>query len=192
MKKSKQSKKGLKNLKAKTKIAIKFYGRLIGGYAFFFLFVALVGFILDKVIETAFILIGYFMTRFVVPKIKHFNTTQKCISITTATFVFSIAIFCIPKNTSLVWSILVGCTIPLIMYAESLLFDVKITDKEKLINLCKLHNYNELKTEMAIKFFIEKETPKDVWLWLCETKQNPVEWDTMRKIKYRMKKDLFS
>jgi len=50
-----------------------------------------------------------------------------------------------------------------------------------------LHNYNELKTEMAIKFFYDKEKPKDVWLWLCETQDNPVDWESVKKIKYRMK-----
>ena len=77
------------------------------------------------------------------------------------------------------------------MYIESLLFDPVVSDKDKMIAMCKAHNYNELKTEMAIKFFVEKQKPKDVWLWLCETQENPIEWDSVKKIKYRMKKDLF-
>lgn len=178
-------------LKAKTKINIKYYARLIGGYSIFFAIVIGFGLLLGKLIETLFIIAGYFSTRFVVPKIKHFNSTQKCISVSTLTFLFAISILCIPKNTSLIWSIGVGAIIPLIMYAESLLFDVKISDKDKLITLCKEHNYNELKTQMAVKFFIDKEKPREVWLWLCETQENPIDWDSVKKIKYRMKKELF-
>ena len=178
-------------MKAKTKVAIKFWSRLIGGYALFFLVVFAFGFICEKLLETLFIVVGYFSTRFVVPKIKHFDTTQKCISISTMTFLFAICILCIPKNTSLIWSVLVGAFIPLIMYTESLLFDVKVDDEQKLIALCKIHNYSELKTEIAIKFFIKKETPKTVWVWLCEEKNYAIEWDSVKTMKYRMKKDLF-
>lgn len=178
-------------MKARTKIEFKFWARLIGGYTLFFAIIFAFGFICEKLLETLFIVLGYFATRFVVPKIKHFDTTQKCISITTMTFLFAIAIVCIPKSTSLVWSIMIGAVIPLIMYAESLLFDVKISDKDSLIALCKLHNYNELKTQIAIKFFIDKEKPKDVWLWLCETQKYPITWDCVRNLKCKMKKDLF-
>ena len=182
---------GLLNLKAESKITIKFYARLIGGYAILFGSILSFGLLFTKLVETIFILIGYFATRFVVPKIKHFDSTQKCISISTMTFLFAIAIVCVPKSTSLIWSVLVGGIIPLIMYVESLLFDVKISDNEKLIALCKLHGYNELKTQIAIKFFIDKERPKDVWLWLCTVEKYPMEWDSVKNLKYRMKKDLF-
>lgn len=178
-------------MKAKTKVAIKFWFRLILGNAIIFGTVLGFGAIIGKFLETVFMFIGYFSTVFVVPRIKHFDTTQKCVSVTTLTLLFAIGIVCLPKNISLIWSVLIGALIPLLMYAESLLFDVKISDKDKLIALCKAHGYNELKTQMAVKFFIDKEKPREVWLWLCETQDNPVEWDTVKKIKYRMKKDLF-
>lgn len=178
-------------MKAKTKIAIKFWVRRILGNAIIFGVVFGVGTLLGKFLETIFMFIGYFSTVFVMPRIKHFNRTQKCVSVSTLTLSFAISIVCLPKNISLIWSVLVGALIPLLMYAESLLFDVKVSDKNKLIALCKAHGYNELKTQMAIKFFIDKEKPREVWLWLCETVSNPVEWDTVKKIKYRMKKDLF-
>lgn len=63
--------------------------------------------------------------------------------------------------------------------------------KAQLIERCKAHNYNELKTEMAVRFFILMEKPKDVWLWLCETQENPMEWDSVKHAKYIMKKELF-
>lgn len=178
-------------MKAKTRIAIKFYARLIGGYSIFFFAAFGFGWLLGKLLETVFIIAGYFATRFSVPKIKHFNTTQKCISASTMTFLFAIGILCIPKHISLVWSMCVGTVIPLIMYAESLLFDVKLSDKEQLVELCKKHNYNSLKTEIAVKFFIDKEKPREVWLWLCEKQDDAMSWDSVRTLKWRMKKELF-
>ena len=106
------------------------------------------------------------------------------------TFLFGLAILCIPDSVSVVWNVAVGISIPIVMYIESLLFEPQ-TEKDKLIELCKKHNYNELKTQMAIKFFVDKEKPKDVWLWLCETQENPMEWDSVKHLKYRMKKQLF-
>lgn len=178
-------------MKAKTKVTIKFYARLIGGYLTWAIVILAFSWLFDKVIETLCMIAGYAATRFLVPKIKHFNTTQKCISVSTATFLFALAIICIPSEISILWNIGVGACIPLIMYAESLLFDVKLSDEELLIKLCKAKNYNEIKTEMAIRFFIKKEKPKDVWLWLLETKKSDIEWDSVRRLKCIMKKELF-
>ena len=180
----------LLNLRAKTKLNIKFYSRKVGGYLAFILVVLCFGWLFDRLLETIFMVIGFMSTRFCVPKIYHFNTTQKCISVSTMTFLFGLAILCIPDNVSFVWNVAVGMCIPIVMYIESLLFEPQ-TEKDKLIELCKKHNYNELKTQIAIKFFVDKEKPKDVWLWLCETQDNPVEWDSVKTMKYRMKKQLF-
>ena len=181
----------LLNLSAKTKLNIKFYSRKVGGYLAFLLTVLCFGWLCSKLLESMFVLVGYVATRFLVPKIKHFSTTQKCISISSATFMFFVSIICIPDNVSIMWNMLAGSFIPIVMYIESLLFEPQ-TEKDKLIVLCKKHNYNELKTQMAIKFFIDKEKPKDVWLWLCETQENPISWDYVKNLKSLMKKQLFT
>lgn len=180
----------LLNLSARTKLNIKFYSLRVGGYLAFLLILFGFSWLFDRVLETIFMVGGYMATRFCVPKIYHFNTTQKCISVSTMTFLFGLAILCVPNNVSFLWNIAVGVAIPIIMYIESLLFEPQ-TEKDKLIALCKKHNYNDLKTQIAIKFFIDKEKPKDVWLWLCETQDNPMEWDSVKHLKYRMKKQLF-
>ena len=180
----------LLNLKAKTKLNIKFYTRKVGGYIVFLLIVLCFGWLFDRLLETIFMVGGFMATRFCVPKIYHFNTTQKCISVSTMTFLFGLAILCIPDNVSFVWNVAVGITIPIVMYIESLLFEPQ-TEKDKLIALCKKHNYNELKTQMAIKFFVDKEKPKDVWVWLCDEQNYDIEWDSVKTMKYRMKKQLF-
>ena len=106
------------------------------------------------------------------------------------TFLFGLAILCVPDSVSFLWNIAVGVIIPIIMYIESLLFEPQ-TEKDKLIELCKKHNYNELKTQIAIKFFVDKEKPKDVWVWLCDEQNYDIEWDSVKTMKYRMKKQLF-
>jgi hypothetical protein len=78
-----------------------------------------------------------------------------------------------------------------LQYFLDLKASTKVTDKESFIQKCKSLNYGELKTEMAIKFFVEKLKPKEVWEWLRDEKQEYIEWDSVNKIKYRMKKELF-
>ena len=182
--------KRLLNLSAKTKLNIKFYSRKAGGYFAFLLTVLCFGWLFDRLLETLFMVGGFIATRFCVPKIHHFNTTQKCISVSTMTFLFGLAILCIPDNISFTWNIAIGAVIPIIMYIESLLFEPQ-TEKDKLIALCKKYNYNELKTQLAVKFFVDKEKPKDVWVWLCDEQNYDIEWDSVKTMKYRMKKQLF-
>lgn len=182
--------KRLQSLRAKIKINLWLYSRKIGGYIILFSAVLIFGWIFEKLIETIFMMGAYLATRFAVPKIYHFNTTQKCITVSTMTFLFGLAILCVPDSVSIVWNIIIGACIPVVMYIESLLFEPQ-SEKDKLVALCKRYNYNELKTQMAVKFFIDKEKPKDVWLWLCATQDCPMEWDSVKRTKYRMKKQLF-
>lgn len=177
--------------RARVKITLWLYTRKLCGYLVLFSLVFAFGWLFDKSIETACMMASYLATRFLVPKIKHFNSTQKCISVSTMTFLFGLAILCVPKSVSIIWNVGVGCCIPLIMYAESLLFDPVVSDEDRMVEVCKSHNYTELKTRMAVKFFVEKRTPKEVWEWLCETQENPIEWDSVRQMKWRMKKELF-
>ena len=177
-------------LKAKLKINLWFYTRKVGGYVALFTTVFAFGFLFDRLLETIFMMIGYMATRFCVPKIYHFNSTQKCITVSTMTFLFGLAILCVPKNISFTWNIAVGVAIPIIIYIESLLFQPQ-TEKDKLIELRKKYNYTELKTELAIKFFVDKMATKDVWTWLCENYPNAMEYDSLKQARWRMKKQLF-
>ena len=183
--------KRLRGLKAKIKVNLWFYTRKAGGYTVLFTTVFAFGWLFDRLLETIFMMIGYMATRFCVPKIYHFNSTQKCISVSTMTFLFGIAILCIPDNVSFVWNIAVGVAIPIIMYIESLLFEPQ-TEKDKLIELCKKHNYTQLKTELAIRFFVDKMATKDVWAWLCENYPYAMEYDSLKQARWRMKNQLFN
>lgn len=179
-----------RSLKAKLKINFIFYARKASGYLALFSTILFFGWIFNRTIETVFMMIGYLTTRFCVPKIYHFNTTQKCITVSTMTFLFGLAILCVPNNISIVWNIIVGAIIPLIMYAESLIFVPK-SKNEEIIELCKKYHYTELKTNLAIKFFSENMATKEVWLWLCKNYPNSIEYDSLKQARWRMKKQLF-
>ena len=53
---------------------------------------------------------------------------------------------------------------------------------------CKAVKLDPLKTEIAYKFFIEREKPMAVWLWLLDTKKADWEYDTVKHLKWKLKK----
>ena len=53
---------------------------------------------------------------------------------------------------------------------------------------CKALKFDTLKTEIAYKFFIKNEKVINVWLWLLESKKAKWEYDTVKHLKYKMKK----
>lgn len=99
----------------------------------------------------------------------------------------------LPIEISLISNIIVGCGFAIItLYIQDIIdLKSKYTRKERLIDKCKELGYNPLKTEIAIRFFIEKQKPKQVWGWLCETSPNSISWDSLYNLKSKMKKDLF-
>ena len=66
-------------------------------------------------------------------------------------------------------------------------------DKDKeFFDKCKELKLDTLKTEIAYKFFIENEKPQKVWLWLLETKKADWEYDTVKQLRYKLKKALLT
>ena len=99
----------------------------------------------------------------------------------------------LPVNISLISNIVVGVVFAIISWKIQEYIDLKhkYSAKDELIYKCHELNYNPLNTEIAVKFFIEHQKPKEVWLWLCETQENPMSWDSVKNLKSKMKKDLF-
>lgn len=51
-------------------------------------------------------------------------------------------------------------------------------EKEDLLVKCRDAKLSQRDTEIAIKYFYEHKTPKEIWLWLCNHKvYEPIEWD---------------
>lgn len=176
------------------KIKLELFARTILGYLVILVALFFLAWLQGKVINAIIMIASYFSTRWIFPKTFHAKTDKNCLIFSIACFSIAV-IICIPIKISITFNVIIGGAISILLffiqrYIE-LLSTPKVSNKELFIQKCKELNYNELKTQMAIKFFIDKEKPKDVWLWLCETQDNPIEWDSVKKIKYRMKKDLF-
>ena len=68
---------------------------------------------------------------------------------------------------------------------------VQSIEREEFIKKCKDAGLNELKTEIAIMFFIEGKKPLEVWEWSLKNTKKDWEWDYVRSLKYKLKVKLF-
>jgi accessory gene regulator protein AgrB len=176
------------------RIKAELFLKTVMGYAVILVALFSVSWLCDKIINTVIILMSYGGTRWVFPLTYHAKTDKGCLMFTIACFSIAI-IIALPINLSIVASVIVGMAISTFLFFLQYFLDLKasreIADKDALIEKCKALGYNELKTQMAIKFFIDNDKPREVWLWLMDTKQSNIEWDSVKKIKYRMRKELF-
>ena len=78
-----------------------------------------------------------------------------------------------------------------IYFYEDFAEKVENTKKEEFIQKCKKAGFDELKIECACMFFLQNKTPQDVWLWLLSNGKKDCEWDTVKKLKHRIKTALF-
>ena len=124
--------------------------------------------------------------------ILHMATIFGCMIVSTTICLFG-TYLSLPISVSFVSCIVMGVGFAIVTWHLQEIIEInrRYNFKDELIHKCKALKYNELKTQIAIKFFVDKEKPKDVWLWLCETQEIPYEWDYVKNLKYRMKKDLF-
>ena len=110
-----------------------------------------------------------------------------CMQITGTIFFFGICFVAplsisltsaIPINYLIAW---VGCMKATSDYYERQCERLKekyCNEKEDLLVKCRKAKLSERDTEIAIKYFYEKKTPKEIWLWICQHKvYEPIEWD---------------
>jgi hypothetical protein len=58
---------------------------------------------------------------------------------------------------------------------------------EELTKRCRSANLSKRDTEIAIMYFYNKHTPKEIWLYLCEHKEyESIEWDSVYKLLWRI------
>lgn len=67
-------------------------------------------------------------------------------------------------------------------------FNLKNCTADEITEIYNELGYSNDKREIAIMFFVDKMSNKEVWKELCRTQRN-VEWDTVKQYKYRMTKD---
>lgn len=169
-------------------------------YLIIFASIFLCAWLFNKWIEAIMLCVAHTCIRNAFDKQFHFNSTAYCLSLTLAIIWFAIPIT-LPITTSLLSSIPISFLISffgfitqdrvdlLIEKRNRAKFNLEHCTKEKLIEICDLAGYNKDKRELAIMFFIDKLSNKQVWEILCNTQRN-VEWDTVKKYRYRMNKEL--
>lgn len=61
------------------------------------------------------------------------------------------------------------------------------TPRQKLIDKCKSANLSKRDTEIAVLYYIEKWKPKEIWLWLCQSKEyEHINWDSVHQLLWRI------
>lgn len=156
--------------------------------------------LLNKTLLAPPLIVSFRFTRVEIEKkyaILHCATIMACMILSTSICWLGVYM-ALPMSVSFISNIIVGAIFAYITWKIQEYLDIEekyrelTKDKKQiLIDRCKKLNYSELKTEIAIKFFIEKLKPKEVWEWLCNVKHEYVECDSVYQSKWRMKKELF-
>lgn len=196
----KKSPKDRKKTKLKIKLAIRdFIVDELWVYAIILGSVALCSWLFNRWIEGAMLIVAHLIIRRVFDKQFHFSETAYCIMLTLGIVWFAIPMT-LPISESLLSSIPIAFIICFVGYIAQdrvdLLLEKKARTaltlnnitKEQVIEICNELGYNKDKQDIAIMFFVDKLSNKQVWEILCNTQRN-VEWDTVNKYKYRISKD---
>ena len=67
---------------------------------------------------------------------------------------------------------------------------MKPYEEKEFVQICKELNYNCHKRQIAIKFFVEKWGIMEVWEWLLQNEKNAPDYDSVKRMKYRIQNDL--
>ena len=159
---------------------------------------ALCCWVTNKLIEGCMFCVAHLVTRRAFDKQFHLYSSGSCLALTLAIIWIAIPVT-LPIYVSLLSSIPIAFGICYIGWlAQDRLdnrkmfhvkqFDIKHLTKEQVIDICNELGYKKDKQDLAIMFFVDKLTNKEVWNILCTTNRN-VEWDTVTKYKYRITKD---
>lgn len=199
MKKKEQDKRKKKNL-LKAKIAIKdFITDELWIYLIILGSIGLCAWLFNRWIEGIMFVIAHIVIRRVFNKQFHFSETAHCLILTCAIIWFAIPIT-LPMSVSLLSSIPVAFLVCFFGYIaqdrvdlykaikKQERFDFKNCTKEQVVEVCNALGYNKDKQDLAVMFFIDRLSNKQIWEILCETQRN-VEWDTVKQYRYRITKD---
>ena len=151
--------------------------------------------LIDKLLLAPPLIVAFRLTRIKIETkfdVWHCITVLVCMIVSTLICLFGLHIS-LPISISLISNIIVGVGFAIITWHIQDIINLKrrYTFKEELIAKCQAKGYNAIKTQMAVKFFVDKEKPKQVWEWLCENAPMAMSWDSVKNLKCKMKKDLF-
>ena len=193
-------------LKARIKFEIKSFIAILPYHLLVMSGVAIFAFIFDKWLEALCFLVSFFALRYKFPTTFHAKKILHCMLITNATFALSV-VFCPSIYMYLFGGLLfayLDCF--LLWYVQSredikqdkecaewfvreLTFQLKQfhNPHEQLLSKCREANLSKRDTEIAIKYYEEHLTPKEIWLWLSENKEyETIEWDSVHQLLWRI------
>lgn len=78
-----------------------------------------------------------------------------------------------------------------IYFYEDFANRVQSIERDDFIKKCRDAGLSDLKTEIAIMFFLENKKPLEVWEWSLKNTTKDWEWDYVRSLKYKLKVKLF-
>ena len=145
--------------------------------------------IFGKWIEAIVFFICHWLIREQFPKQYHHIVLATCRLITSAVFFFGVS-FVLPKELSLFSAIPICYLISWVGFTKKQADDYEVqcnrlrekycNEKENLLVKCRKANLSQRDTDIALLYFYEHKTPKEIWLWLCEHKvYEPIEWDSV-------------
>ena len=204
----------LKMLKNKAKIIakIRFHiNRFIAMLPYHILVmgsVAIFAFIFNRWIEAALFLIAFFALRYKFPTTFHAKSIVYCMVLTNAIFCLSIVLCPVAETYifgALVFAYIDTFILWYIQSKENLRQDKECAETfakelEKRLKAfenphnefllkCREAKLSQRDTEIAIKYYVEHNTPKEIWLWLCEQDEyEHIEWDSVHQLLWRIGK----
>lgn len=188
----------MKNKLLPPKLLIKFYAYKYGLYAFIFVMIFALAFILNKHIEAFFLLGAYAMLRYRFPKTFHHPSTYWCVFWSILSFWLCI-IAVLPLRYSILSSVAVALILCYILFkvqdyidtkkelerVKNKPFDLKTCTREELLDRCKQLNISPQSTQIAISYFIDKN--KSIY---DIANEYGIEYDSARIRIKRIKKKL--
>ena len=158
--------------------------------------------IFGKWVEAVVFFVCHWLIREQFPKQYHHIVLAMCRLITSAVFFFGVS-FVLPMELSLFSAIPICYLISWVGFTKKQADDYEVqcnrlrekycNEKENLLVKCRKANLSQRDTDIALLYFYERKTPKEIWLWLCEHKlYEPIEWDSVYVTLNRIGKKLKS
>lgn len=147
-------------------------------YLFVFSCIGFAGYINGKIIETCILFLCYVALRFLTPKTFHSKSFYKCIFLSIMMFWLAIPAT-LSLDVSLLSSILIGCTLSLILYfiqdyldyktdeIKRKSFNVLLCSKDELERRCVAKGFNEQDTKQCLIIFKSGLKGEDLYKALC-------------------------
>lgn len=193
-------------LKAKIKFKLKSFIAMLPYHFLVMGSVAIFALIFAKWIEATLFLIAFFALRYKYPTTFHAKSIVTCMVLTNIMFALSV-IFC-PYAESYIFGALVFAYLDTFIlwyvqskenlkaqkeYAERVATELRLelaniqSPNQAIIEKCRIAKLSKRDTEIAIKYFVEKNTPKEIWTWICESREyDNIEWDSVYRILARI------